>query len=663
MQNQQNIGKYNRANSRPTENILKRIDQLGKEYQFTIDGGSFRTAVGGLLTIFICASAVLLSWYFGKDMYERRQPHFLQRSDLLDSPPFIYPWKNGLKNTDMFVAFRLMLGFTNGETMDDLRYIEHYHAFYTRVYNKTLGKVEKKKIYKKPVKCTTKYIDEEDFKKNQLDKYFCIDYDLKSKFGGNFLKNKEQAEGRQYFYIKFCNKDTEKRYNITCATKEEMEKRLIGHGKLYVEIIYQNNLVYPSQFAHPYKKTYFLYYNGIDIWATKKALYTYLYFSGATVETDSAIIFSDTKKQTFYEFESVGSTFQPPSTEFKKYGNFFFKMIVKMGRTFKEYERSYIKIPEVIAEVGGFLSLALIFVDYFYAFYLDNEFSIYIYKKLFYLQIDSGEDDQPLDAKVNINQSKNGDEGNGKMNTPVSLPIDSTGTPNAALKSSLNIDNSSKGGGKDFKDIAGISNFDIGNTTNNDVSNVQLNQENKGKLYKKFLSNKQNNNNELILNKEIAKLLQFKRRKRATVEIGKCERNNFIYCNKDSFKDKHDPTKLRYELMIAAEAAVEQKTEIFELWKSIDQFRLVEKLLLNECQTFMIQNRGLQLITNESKLSSTEVKELEAEKFEASKVKLVEYLNKRKDNNSLTLVDTLLVKYLDEKLKENLKDVASNIIE
>ncbi len=174
-------------------------------------------------------------------------------------------------------------------------------------------------------------------------------------------------------------------------------------------------------------------------------------------------------------------------------------------------------------------------------------------------------------------------------------------------------------------------------------------------LYNQILKNIEINSSvDVILNKEIKQVIEFKNRKREEITFSSCESNYFIYCCYDqkvtSEKKGHKP---KYELMMAAEKAIEQKTEIFEIWKIIDQLRLLLKVVLNDSQGFMIQHRGKQLITNSENISeSSDIKDLEGVKFKRNKEKLIDYLKTRKTDNVLSEVDHLLIKYLDSEIKE-----------
>ncbi len=69
--------------------FFKSIDQLGKGFDFNIDGGIFKTAVGGVFTILLGLVTCFFTWYFGNDLYYKEKPSFLIKEDMLKHQPVI----------------------------------------------------------------------------------------------------------------------------------------------------------------------------------------------------------------------------------------------------------------------------------------------------------------------------------------------------------------------------------------------------------------------------------------------------------------------------------------------------------------------------------------------------------------------------------------------
>jgi len=84
---------------------------------------------------------------------------------------------------------------------------------------------------------------------------------------------------------------------------------------------------------------------------------------------------------------------------------------------------------------------------------------------------------------------------------------------------------------------------------------------------------KRNYDENICLNKDIYKLLEFKHKKRTEVEITKNERCYYLFCCY-SLKRQSTVDKAKIELISQAEVIIKKRTEIFEIWKNIDQIRL-----------------------------------------------------------------------------------------
>ncbi len=76
-------------------------------------------------------------------------------------------------------------------------------------------------------------------------------------------------------------------------------------------------------------------------------------------------------------------------------------------------------------------------------------------------------------------------------------------------------------------------------------------------------------------------------------------------------------------------------------------------MFLNESQCFMLQNRGKHTILNEATLTEEE-KNLEEIRYSKQKEKVLEYIKLKKQQNTLTLIDNLVINYVCDDLKEEI---------
>ncbi len=594
---------------------IKKFDGIGKQFNFNIEGGKFKTFAGGFVSIFITLGVLTLAWYFGRDIYLRESPKFFKERTLRDYPP----WEFNLTNDNMFLAYRLKYG---NKTVDDMSEVEHIFRYKEKLFNNKTQEFITNIYLKKPVKCQIgRHVPKEVIERELVKEFFCVDEDMS--LGG---PDSVGSFTRAYFYLKFCNKDTEQRHNIKCKSKKELEKKYKDQ-KLFVEFYYQSNLVSPNTFKIPYKKAHYMIESGLDIFS-KKALYQWVYYSKAEMNTDAGLVFDDMKSEFFIEFDDIRLTHEPANEDFNR--DFFFKMMIFMSRHYTTYTRSYIKVPQILAMLGGFVNVSMIFINYLYGFYLDNEYAIFLYSKIFALKLDeeqnSAMEDQSQYDKINV---KKNDEDDLKG---VKIEEVKVNVPNFIINKN---------------DISNNSNI---NASNNNLPGTPENLT-KPKLYAKFLKNK---DEDIILNKEINKLLKFKKKKRKEIQISKCKRFEFIHCYLEE-RSNHESNlgRAKLELMTQAERIIKKRSEIFEVWNVIDHVRLLKKLVLNENQCFMINNKGRQLLTSEGgPVTKEDLDKLDENEYQNSTNSLIEYFQKRKEENKANAVDILLYKYIEENLKK-----------
>ena len=164
---------------------------------------------------------------------------------------------------------------------------------------------------------------------------------------------------------------------------------------------------------------------------------------------------------------------------------------------------------------------------------------------------------------------------------------------------------------------------------------------------------------EIVLNKEIKQIIEYKRKQQhlEDVYITTVERSFFTYCCCLIKNDKSIEQKdLKYKLFEASNKEINKKIDALSFIKTLEQFNLIKKIVLNESQCYMLQNRELKRIID-TKIKTVEQEnqeELETEK--ENKNKLLAYLNKKNQENSLSSVDLMLVNYLEPELKIEVKN-------
>ena len=113
--------------------LLKSIDIYGSSFEFTIfENKKFKTVIGGCFTILTLALFILCFYYFGKDFYQRTNPHYLnQKITLKDYPNYTI-------NTDDFV-FAFEIEDENSLPFDTTGYLDIQVTYQNATYETTIN--------------------------------------------------------------------------------------------------------------------------------------------------------------------------------------------------------------------------------------------------------------------------------------------------------------------------------------------------------------------------------------------------------------------------------------------------------------------------------------------------------------------------------------------
>jgi len=348
----------------------------------------------------------------------------------------------------------------------------------------------------------------------------------------------------------------------------------------------------------------------------------------ASLTTDTGVIFEDENTINFFEHEET--EFLTVATIEQGKGNLdefqaMFQIRFYISRNKINYKRDYIKIQDALANVGGFMGLVIEVIKTLISFYLDNEYGIFLYQNLFKLEIEKEDESKEKDIpeqEISIELK------------PHSIKLEVKASNDLSYDKSEDKKDSSK------REILGVV---------HDQDQISFNKPRKSNLNFKLKP--------VIINKEVKNLINYKDKKRETISIGRCER--FCYLCFSSFKSQRKNFNLRLELINNAEAEISKKFDIIEHLKVQNQIRLLKKLLLNENQCYLLENRELHLLNNNKSikmpLTTVEIEDLDLITEKQKSAKLIEYLKNKKQDNSFSVVDTLLLKYSNQEMKAKIK--------
>ena len=362
--------------------ILLYLDVFGKTPQFNINGRSnYPSYLGSCLTLALATIIVVFFFIFSLKIIVHSEPKIVYTTYVVEDPDMI-------KFTNEFIL-TLGLQFPNYTNFLDesIYYIKAYSV--TTKYDKQL----KAHInYEEPInfmKCS-------DYKFSVLKEYFnelpiqnlyCFNL-TNYEIGGEFSKNIWKIIRIEFHK---CLKSNE--YNYTCQNESTVEEYLSNGymgGFLTDYFILSNNYSHPIQIYGKNVYTSFEYNKYFDYW---------IYFKSKSIKTDIGLIFTDYKEISGITFDRVFETKIVHQSK-SILGSF----ILRLSTNRDSYERNYLKLHEVIAEIGGFIKACFIVGDFLSKFFRDTLYKNFI---LQFFNLDEDKTIQELIHKKNINLKKN----------------------------------------------------------------------------------------------------------------------------------------------------------------------------------------------------------------------------------------------------------------
>ena len=187
------------------------------------------------------------------------------------------------------------------------------------------------------------------FKQLPLDHLYCLN-DTDMEIQGQFMQPIWQFIN---FEFSKCNKETSK---VECAPDDIIEKVLSGG---FIGMFITDFSIDTNNYSHPYYVYGRNVYNGfsefyyIDLW---------IYLKPIEIITDEGILFTKIKKHNVFAYESM------KHDVYFKDGDVFASVTIRDSPKREVYERSYTKIQDVGAIIGGIVNVCLTLGEWFIYF-------------------------------------------------------------------------------------------------------------------------------------------------------------------------------------------------------------------------------------------------------------------------------------------------------
>ena len=312
------------------------LDLFGTKPRFLIDGyKSQRSYIGAFISIICCSCVFMFFIYFFEKILSHSKPNMVV-SNLIDDLPDKYYF------TDDFV-FAISLQFPNYTNYVNER------IYFLKLYDVEYHFLE-----------DNSYI----FKEKEIPITLCSNYNIKvlpDYFGGLNLKQLYCANFSGYYLegeygqkkwrtlnFKFSKCTNFSNYN-NCLNQEEIDKYLQSG---YVDIFMTDKMIVPKDFKNPtkiYGKNIFDSINGMDY------MDYWIYLKRLEVQTDEGIIFEQIAKTSVISFEKTSTM------KYSLLDETFLQVILRISINKEIYDRTYMKLQEALANVGGMVKIIFIF--------------------------------------------------------------------------------------------------------------------------------------------------------------------------------------------------------------------------------------------------------------------------------------------------------------
>lgn len=356
-------------------NTLSQVDSFGIGYNFQINTkDKFKTTLGAMLTIIYYLVILILFLELGEEVYKRKKPKVSLNTD-------IAPYQEvRLSNQNFTYAYRVE--DNDGiQIIDDSKFKQQVKYFHYRIINGTWESVVQKILPRKRCPEIENYKDKELYFNISLENWNCIDFDnitLGGNWDGNFVhgieigtlqcENATDLNGGSQL-TKFCASQEEIRQMFS----PEAQNKRIFYSTLSAE-------VYPSMddYDAPLKTHLINNYELLNIGLTKRNIKTY---KSTQMVNDVGWFFPEYLNQD--SIVSTDTVFHDFTFKSEK-AIHLFDQFLYLGRKVDTYNRSYYKIQEAVAAVGGFSRILFILLNLMYFYAGQTYRNLYLLSNLFY---------------------------------------------------------------------------------------------------------------------------------------------------------------------------------------------------------------------------------------------------------------------------------------
>lgn len=320
--------------------MLKSLDFSSQNPQFFIQKESrLKSTFGGLISVFVISVVLFFVWYLGYDIVYKQNPIVLMKEENL-----VVSNQHQLNNNTAFIG--MLVENEDVGKVEDLYKILSFtltHYLYKKnmnLSNDEIWEIESNEINLVP--CTGYWNYNNSYTEEQLSQFLCgenFDYSLGGYWTEDFLN-------LLVYEIHFC--DSSKR---ECLPLEDMKSFVKGK---YLNLYFMDQIVDPTNFNSPIKFFSRNIYMLLD-----SLLYKEMELFFRTIEIDSDVGFFIEDKNYLTSFQYDRYTVDSKSLDDGENPMLASIWVYSSSKKIT-YKRSYIKVQDIAANVGGIVKFMML---------------------------------------------------------------------------------------------------------------------------------------------------------------------------------------------------------------------------------------------------------------------------------------------------------------
>lgn len=336
-------------------NLITKFDFFGTTSQFTtFKNKNFKTVGGGLYFISWGIIMITFCYLFGRDLFLKKNPKLISQITIPEN------YSDPFKLTPENFVFAWRLSDDYSKTVDYSGIIYPSLKYFRQVFNSS-GQylVEEKSL--EVTKCTRQNAKAPEFyNKHDIDDWLCLDFD---KYDNLTLGGFWDGQFVNYLQVSLyaCENESAFSGKANCTDYEHLNNFLMKNNSIYIDFLFPEYYFDVDDQTTPFKTSYKSYYYQLDLNIRKTDR---LFFKKGQLKDDQGWILSSINELSIYGFAEINDEIyinDPNNFGRENLSSKLYEIIIYTQKKFDNFQRSYMKVQDLSALIGGFMKFLLIF--------------------------------------------------------------------------------------------------------------------------------------------------------------------------------------------------------------------------------------------------------------------------------------------------------------